>query len=150
VFNVQLISSDDITIFCDTWYLTKNFHQACKAIGRHREYVETAIERQESFRTALIRVQERAVDDIEATIIDRAANGWQEEVFFKGECVGSKTVYSPTLALKVLQVKRKSWREMEENIDIAGTLKQIVHGMNISVPNVFQIEHTDSDSDVNR
>ena len=58
--------------------------------------------------------------------------------------MGSKTVYSPTLALKVLQVKRKSWREMEENIDIAGTLKQIVHGMNISVPNVFQVE------DVNR
>lgn len=138
---VQLLTSHDITLFCDTWYLTKNFHQACKAIGRHREYVETAIERQESFRTSLIRCQERAVDDIEATIIDRAANGWQEEVYFKGECVGSRTVYSPTLALKVLQVKRKSWREMEDNIDIAGTLKQIVHGMDISVPNVFQIEN---------
>jgi len=140
VFEVQLISAEDIIKFCDTWYLTKNFHQACKAIGRHREYVETAIERQESFRTALVRVQERAVDDIEATIIDRAANGWQEEVYFKGECVGSKTVYSPTLALKVLQVKRKSWREMEDNIDIAGTLKEIVHGMNISVPDVYQIK----------
>ena len=140
MFEVQLISAEDIIKFCDTWYLTKNFHQACKAIGRHREYVETAIERQESFRTALVRVQERAVDDIEATIIDRAANGWQEEVYFKGECVGSKTVYSPTLALKVLQVKRKSWREMEDNIDIAGTLKEIVHGMNISVPDVYQIK----------
>jgi len=30
---------------------------------------------------------------------------------------------------------------MEDNIDIAGTLKQIVHGMDISVPNVFQIEN---------
>ena len=138
---VQLLTSKDITTFCDTWYLTKNFHQACKSIGRHREYVETAIDRQESFRTSLIRCQERAIDDIEATIIDRAANGWQEEVYFKGECVGSRTVYSPQLAMKVLQVKRKSWREMEDNIDIAGTLKQIVHGMDIPVPNVFQIEN---------
>lgn len=136
----QLLNPDDIAKFCDTWYLTKNFHQACKAIGRHREYVEIAIDRQESFRTALVRAQERAIDDIEATIIDRAANGWQEEVYFKGECVGSKTVYSPTLALKVLQVKRRSWRELDETIDIAGTLKQIVHGMDISVPKIYQIE----------
>ena len=51
-------------------------------------------------------------DALEAALCERLTNGWDEDVWYQGKCVGTRRVYDHTNGMKLLQVLAK--KEAEE------------------------------------
>lgn len=133
----SLLSEDEIVEFCQTFIRTRNFSAACERIERARDYVAEALNRCDEFKKAFQNARDRITDDIEADILNKCQYGWEKEVWYKGEHVGSQTQYDPALALKVLALRRSEWRGQEEDTNVAALLSKLIGDMQITVPRIM-------------
>jgi len=134
----SLINSEDKKKFCDTLYRTKNFSAACQSISRFRDYVNDAIAQDDEFSRDIHNARERIVDDIEADILTKCTEGWEKEVWYKGHHVGSQTQYDPTIAMKVMALKRAEWRGEVADSNLAAVLQKQLASMNLSIPLIME------------
>lgn len=98
----------------------RSYSVAAKAIGQTRDRLELERENDPVFDKQWRSVEESITDDLEASALKRAIDGWQEPVYYKGKKVGYRTVFSPTLTLKMLACRRPKKYGMaviDENTD---------------------------------
>lgn len=115
---------------------------AADELGMPRSTVQTARKTCAKFRQAWDDVVEGTVDELEATWLDRAKNGWREPVFYQGELVGWKRKYDTRLFLAFMAAKRpEEWRarpiESVPTIDaatMAADLREAMLAMAESTP----------------
>lgn len=95
---------------------TRNVSAGAREIQRDRTTLYDWRERDAEFRERwddTLRIREVDVDSLEASVFERAENGWLEPVYHNGRPVGTVRKFSPTLSLEVLRVHRKKYRKEE-------------------------------------
>jgi AcrR family transcriptional regulator len=85
--------------------------QAAKIAGIPRRTVYEWRDQSEDFRKAWDEAIEEGTDLLEDAARQRAVEGVQEPVFYKGEVVGYVTKHSDTLLIFLLKARRKIYRE---------------------------------------
>ena len=125
--------------FVETLVLTRSVSEACKAIHRKRTDVYEFRRQNDEFRSLWNDAVEQNADDLESTCLRKAIEGWQEPVFYRGERVGYKTVYSPPLMMFMLRcLKPDKYNpdkaQQESTEELAGALRAAVGQMVNTVP----------------
>lgn len=85
---------------------TANVTESAKQAGLDRSAMYRLREKSESFRAAWDEAMNQALDDLEATLLERAAHGVEKPVFYGGKACGTVRQYSDTLAMFLLRAKR--------------------------------------------
>ncbi len=79
---------------------------ACRSIGLHRQRVYQRRRVSPEFAAAWVDAKERHGDLLEAELFRRGKDGWDEAVFFGGECVGTKRRYSDNCLIVAVKAAR--------------------------------------------
>lgn len=124
--------------FCLVLRESRSVTTACKAIQASRREVYAAREADPVFKQRWDDAFASNIDDLEASAMRRAIDGWDEPVFYKGAICGYKRLYSPTLTLAMLRVHRPEKygtlvKEDDVN-DFAKRLRDATKLMNESIP----------------
>lgn len=104
---------------------------ACKAAGVGRSTAYEHRDSDKAFADAWSEVWETNVDDLEDSALQRAAHGWLEPVFYKGEECGTIRRFDNTLSAFMLRKLRKArYGDDEAALDeadkIAAKIRQAV------------------------
>ena len=113
--------------FIDKLQELKGVGLACKAIGYSRRQVYRERNNEPEFRDAWDEAWEHVVDELEASVMSRAINGYEEPVFHKGEEVGTRIKHDPILGIFMLKKNRpdKYDDRMQLNISADDYAKQV-------------------------
>ena len=85
---------------------TADVTKACKDAGVSREYVYRLRSVCKAFDRRWQGIYDKITDSLEAEAVRRAMHGVDEDIIFKGELVGTKTVYSDSLLTNLLKARR--------------------------------------------
>ena len=96
-----------------------NVAEACPAVGRARATVCEHWKHRPEFAAAWEEAQETAWDRMEAELYRCAVEGVDEPVFFGGECIGHRRVYSDSLLLAGVKAHRPEYRD-KSAVEISG------------------------------
>lgn len=85
---------------------TADVTKACKDAAVSREYVYRLRSICKAFDRRWQGIYDKITDSLEAEAVRRAMYGVDEDIIFKGELVGTKTVYSDSLLTNLLKARR--------------------------------------------
>ena len=90
-----------------------DIHEAARWVGVSPHFVHTWIKEDKVAAEKLQEAQRVGYGGLESEAIRRAVRGVEEDVYFKGEVVGQKTVYSDGLLGKLLEAKVPEFSKKE-------------------------------------
>lgn len=93
-------------LFLEYLSMSANITQSAQKAGIDRTTVYRWRAGLESFRTAWKQAMDQALDEIEALLLERAANGVEKPVFYGGKPCGTVRQYSDALAMFILRARR--------------------------------------------
>lgn len=95
---------------------TANPMKAAKAAGfQTTAPINRMMKSDSAFAAQVAEATQAAGDALESVLIDRGMNGVEEDVYFKGDVVGTKVNYSDTLLLAAVKAaKREKYSEARE------------------------------------
>lgn len=86
---------------------TQNVAASAEACDFSRQSAYDRRERDPEFRRRWDQAYESATDDLEHSTFEKARDGWNEPVFYKGDEVGTVRKFSPTLMMTMLERRRR-------------------------------------------
>ena len=132
----SILNADEIKTFIDAYTETYNFSEACRCIRRAQVLVREALDKMPHFARMSESAKESITDDLEATWMRRCLQGFQEEVFYKGEIVGHKTVFSVPLFLAFMKARRP---EVWSSVEATGVDKdKVVRELQVQLESMHQ------------
>ena len=99
--------NDFLNLYVETGSISRAAKK-CK-ISRQTHYDWMA--KDESYARAFDKADKMAADLLEEEARRRAVDGVKQDIYYKGEKVGSRTVYSDTLLALMLKAKKPEYRE---------------------------------------
>jgi len=139
--------------FCEALRVTGSVSAAAKSVNRCRRSVYKWADKSARFARNMEDAWESVRDELEGSAMRRAIHGWNEPIYFRGEKVGDRRVFSPGLTIFMLKCHRpqkynvqhetaKSATAMEHARSIRETLASIESAMagDLDLP-----ERTDAD-----
>lgn len=112
--------------FLDAFAQTAIMGAAANAAGVSRQTVYQWLEHDEEFSLLFAQAKEDAKDVVRAEIHRRAAEGWEEPVFQRGEEIGTIRKYSDTLL--IVRAKALMPEEYRERLDISRSSEPVPKG----------------------
>jgi len=92
--------------FLDMLAETANIAKAAQAAGVERSALYRLRQSSESFHAAWQSAMDQALDTLEATMLERAANGTEKALFYGGKPCGTVRQYSDALGMFMLRAHR--------------------------------------------
>jgi hypothetical protein len=81
----------------------RNVRDAAEHVGIHRQTAYDALARDPRFAEAFAWAKDESRDRVEGVAWSKALDGWEEDVWFDGEVVGTKRVYDAAMLRLILQ-----------------------------------------------
>lgn len=133
--------------FCESLAKQGNVTRAAEAAGVTRVWVYRVRAKNERFAKAWQNAEERYTDRIggaaERAAIRRGVKGWEEKVYQSGECVGTRTRFSDTLLVKVLEANNPKYAKTATLQVTGGTTSTVAvthtHELGVSAVDLEQV-----------
>lgn len=87
---------------------------ACRAVGLSANFVQKWMKDDEKAAAEIREAQHLGYMSLESVLIDRAVHGVEEEVWHRGEVVGTKTVRSDALLVKAVEARVPAYNKRAE------------------------------------
>lgn len=94
-------------LFLERLIKVPNMGECARAVGLNSTKLRQWRTDDPEFNEACNEVWQSHVDRLEQVAMERAIDGWQEPIYYRGVKVGEKTVYSPNLMMKMLEANRR-------------------------------------------
>lgn len=104
-----------------------DLHLSARQVGLSPMFVTTWCRDDPEVAKTVEEAQRVGYMGIESEAMRRAVRGVQEDVWYKGDVVGEKTVYSDTLLAKLLEAKVDGFRKGEDTKNVFNGPVQINH-----------------------
>lgn len=89
---------------------TADLESSCAALGMNLKSVRYWLRHVPWFEEELLAAQGEAVGKLKKVVFERARDGWEEPVFYKGEVCGHVRRYDNGLAMRLIEVYDRRFR----------------------------------------
>lgn len=115
----------NLTVLCEALTLNcGDFFDACKTASLSPSFVRKWMKDDSDVKAAIDNATELGSLGLEAVAIKRAVHGVEEDVYYQGEVVGQKTVYSDGLLTTLMKGRLKERYGNESNTNVNVNLAQ--------------------------
>jgi hypothetical protein len=115
---MELITTTQQDLFLQHYRRTGLFQQAARAAGTTKQQIERYCKKEsadaETFALNLQAANDDWADVVRKEVTRRAIDGVKEDIYFKGDVVGTKMVYSDTLLAKMSEALLPEYKKAAE------------------------------------
>lgn len=110
------LDEDMVALFLSVYAMTGQVSKAAAAINVWPPAIYMLKRRNKDFANAMAAAKQVAISLAEDELLRRGLEGVEEDIYYQGEVVGSKRVYSDTALLRVLEAERPDkWKKRIAN-----------------------------------
>jgi hypothetical protein len=135
-----LASKVEVDLFLEVYSKTFSIYKSCKEMGIDVSSIKTRMEKDQKFYKQIEEVRNAKIEHLEAAAYERAANGVDSPVFFRGEVVGYEKKYSDGLAQFMLKAYKPEMYDRPTNIDLSTNERIEVVGVKSKLLSLLETE----------